>query len=306
MEIVKFASNKDDNYVRVVGNISKLNEGIILAWKNQNRIGQMRMDETRQQIIDWLLPCDPSTNHDAAKEKYVEGTGRWFIESSQFNHWKEGTKRSLWLHGIPGSGKTILCSTVIEKIKFACHTQSNTDCVYFYFDFNDMRKQTIHGFLRSVLVQLCTCRQDFITNIQTLFDKCNRGRRQPNKNELVQILFALLKGPRQTYLLLDALDECTERGPMAQIVKKLISSFTNLNMLITSRLEQDINTELQDYVDIVISIQSSEVKGDVEIYVRKLIDEDSNLKRFRRIREEVLTTLVMGADGMYIIFQFFR
>ena len=254
----------------------------------------MSSDQNRQQIIDWLSPCDPSVNHIAAKKKHVEGTGRWFLESNEFNDWKEGTKQSLWLHGIPGAGKTVICSTIIEEIH---NSKSDIECVYFYFDFNDKQKQTVDGFLRSVIVQICACRHDFITNVQSVFDKCNHGTQQPNEDVLVEILLALLQG-RRTFLFVDALDECTERSQMAQLLKRLIGSVTDLSLLITSRQEQDIKAELQDPMDLILSIQSAEVKVDVELYVRKALEKDSNLKCCRKIKDEVISKLVEGADGM--------
>ena len=253
-------------------------------------------------MINWLSPCDPSKNHAAARERYVEGTGLWLIESNGFACWKAGTKRSMWLHGIPGAGKTILCSTIIEDI---LNSQSDIECVYFYFDFNDSQKQTVDGFLRSILIQLCACRHDF-GQIQSLFNKCKDGTHGPSQDALVDTLLAVLKSSHRTYLILDALDECTERNQMIQLLKSLINSFVNLNLLITSRPEQDIKTELQDNIDIKLSIQSDRVKDDVELYVNTLLEKDTKLKCARRIKEEVLIKLVEGAHGMYIYYLNFR
>ena len=196
----------------------------------------------------------------------MKGTGRWFIESNEFSCWKAGLKRSLWLHGIPGAGKMVLCSTIIDEIY---SLQSDIECVYFDFDFNDTQKQSIDGFLRSILLQICSSRNDFVTHAEPLFEKCIHGTQRPSPDALVETLHTLLKGHRRIYLVLDALDECTEWMQMSELLKKLISSHGNLNVLLTSRLEQDIKIMLLDHIEIILSIQSDEVKGDVELYVRK-------------------------------------
>jgi DNA replication protein DnaC len=64
--------------------------------------------------------CDPSTNHNAARKKHKPTTGKWFLESEQFVSWMHGRITSIWLHGIPGTGKTILSSTIIDRIDTSC------------------------------------------------------------------------------------------------------------------------------------------------------------------------------------------
>jgi DNA replication protein DnaC len=66
------------------------------------------LEATKNKIIKWLAPVDPRTNQEAARKKHEEQTGRWFTEGEQFSKWLEQPNSLLWLHGIPGSGKTIL------------------------------------------------------------------------------------------------------------------------------------------------------------------------------------------------------
>nr|OQO32621.1 hypothetical protein B0A51_00185 [Rachicladosporium sp. CCFEE 5018] len=54
----------------------------------------------------WLLPPDPWTTHQAARQLYESGTGIWLLSDEKYLAWKEGATRCLWLHGKAGSGKT--------------------------------------------------------------------------------------------------------------------------------------------------------------------------------------------------------
>ena len=94
---------------------------------------------TKQEcIFRWLRRTDPSKIHDAARQKRQEGTGKWFTISEEFKSWIERPDTSIWLHGIPGSGKTILCSTIIDYIlESICTPESGKYCLFFYFDFHD-------------------------------------------------------------------------------------------------------------------------------------------------------------------------
>ncbi|KAI0270506.1 hypothetical protein BC834DRAFT_950300, partial [Gloeopeniophorella convolvens] len=61
----------------------------------------------------WLCPPDPSTNHNVACKTRHDSTAAWFIRSKVFEEWKSAGCL-LWIHGKLGSGKSVLCSTIIE------------------------------------------------------------------------------------------------------------------------------------------------------------------------------------------------
>jgi hypothetical protein len=232
-------------------------------------IKHQEIDSKRKDIINWLWPCDPSTNHAAAQAKHEPGTGKWFIDSEDFISWKENKirSRSLWLQGIPGAGKTILCSTIIHQIETFCTTREGYAHAYFYFDFNDTQKQVVDSFLRSAIIQLFTRRSDIPTDVLSLYNQCQNGRCQPGREPLIATLLSLFKLSAQTYILIDALDECSDRFDAVNVLKRLISS-DSMNLLITSRKEQDIISVLQPHIDAVLSIQSAKVDADVAFYVR--------------------------------------
>ena len=61
-----------------------------------------------QGLLDWLSKADSSVAYNEAFNKHLEGTGEWFTESSDFHEWHKGSTNCLLLHGIMGSGKTVL------------------------------------------------------------------------------------------------------------------------------------------------------------------------------------------------------
>ena len=92
------------------------------------------------QILGWLKSSDSFTNHESARHKHEPTTGNWFIQSNAFHQWTNGTGMSLWLNGIPGAGKTILCSTIIEYVKELCLHHTDRQIACFYFGFSDSQK----------------------------------------------------------------------------------------------------------------------------------------------------------------------
>jgi hypothetical protein len=101
-----------------------------------------------ERIYDWLSAADPSSNYQQALKQRHQNTGLWFLESDQYRAWKNDPASFLWLHGIPGSGKTILSSIVLEDVLRTCHSTGEKAVLYFYFDFNDSQKQLAESMLR--------------------------------------------------------------------------------------------------------------------------------------------------------------
>jgi hypothetical protein len=48
-------------------------------------------------------------HHEQTKQGVLSGTGQWLLSDPVFEKWKnESASSILWLHGIPGSGKSKL------------------------------------------------------------------------------------------------------------------------------------------------------------------------------------------------------
>ncbi|KAH8987465.1 hypothetical protein EDB92DRAFT_1948568 [Lactarius akahatsu] len=107
-----------------------------------------RLRENRR----WLAPPDPSTNYNIARRDAHEGTAMWFFQGSTFRDWRV-TGSLMWIHGIPGSGKSVLCSSIIYELMFL-REAGLALVAYFFFDFRDLDKQRRHEFLSSLLCQL--------------------------------------------------------------------------------------------------------------------------------------------------------
>ena len=63
--------------------------------------------QTRE-LLNSLSSIDPSIYLNEARNTQVSGTGDWFLESSEFQHWLNGPRKLVLLHGVAGSGKTVL------------------------------------------------------------------------------------------------------------------------------------------------------------------------------------------------------
>lgn len=218
--------------------------------------------------------------------------------------WRTVPNSLIWLHGIPGCGKTILSSTIIENVQEYCDRNRGNCLAYFYFAFNDVDRQRCVQMLRSLLDQLC--RQDMAAFqlIESLFSSCGSGSRQPTNEQLLGALKRMIRGSSATYVVLDALDECTRRPELLETIQTIDGwQLDTLHMLVTSRLEGDIRETLETIPEIdTVNIQSSLVSEDIRTYICSRLSNDSSLRRWQRqieIRKEIETELMEKAEGMY-------
>ncbi|KAF3317256.1 hypothetical protein TWF173_000499 [Orbilia oligospora] len=274
-----------------------------------------------EEIGRWLSAPDPSTNYYKALGRRHEGSGSWFLESNQFVEWKTQRSSFLWLHGIPGCGKTILSSTIVENLEsdLACQP-----LLYFYFDFTDTGKQTLENMLRALISQLYYKYGDPSLQLESLYSSCTQREQsvQPTCRSLCETFSRMVEQAKEVWLILDALDECSTRGGspteglLSWMNEILNSEQWNLHLLATSRPENDIKSEVENFIcinnriakdalwprDYTIAIQSSLVSHDINAYIRTRVREENGLKRWRshpEIQSEIETCLMEKANGMF-------
>ncbi|KAI9783618.1 MAG: hypothetical protein M1816_001209 [Peltula sp. TS41687] len=252
----------------------------------------------REEALQWLETVTPSSNHNAACKKHEPGTGEWFLRSPKFDNWKDAHNSILWLYGIPGCGKTVLNSTIVEHMKRFCEAEPSKILAYFYFDFNDREKNVVN-MLRSVIAQISRKAGLLPKAVQTLLEYKEKAE-QPNKQILFQTLLSVLREGKTYYIILDALDECSERENLLETLSEWAKQgLENVHILFTSRQGKDINEVLESIVTENVPIQNTKVDGDIRLHVRRCLDEDRELrKRPDSIKNEIETSLVEGAHGM--------
>jgi hypothetical protein len=264
------------------------------------------IDARIRTIRQWLSAPDPSTNYQKALKLRQANTGLWFLESDTYTRWKGAATTPLWLYGIPGCGKTILSSTVLQDVHQHCQDDPGKAIAYFFFDFNDVKKQDRGMMVRSLLCQLSQQSIKIPASLDALFSSCESGQRQPSNQALIDALQSMIQDLPQVYIVLDALDECAQRVELMEMVEMTVKwNVPNLHLLVTSRRERDIENSLKGYVDLQNSIclQSKAVDKDIQHYVRQRLSDDKALSKWGTdivLRQEIEIALMEGSKGMCV------
>ena len=293
---------RKETITKLRGNVADVRERLKLALQVL-QLAVQQSDRWRN-IVNWLSPPDPWTNHHSARQRHESGTGAWLLESDSYMRWKAGKVEHLWISGKAGCGKTVLCSTVVEDVQQHCHTRDDLGLGVFYFSFSDQGKQSCEDLLRSLVVQLAW-KEPGLSMLQQAYDRPNRS--VPGEDELERILLSSLTSYRQVFLMLDAVDESPEDADVRQRVlegvEELTQKISNVKILATSRPLRDVRESMETLKADQISVASSSVDLDIGKYVAAQLSRD---RRFSRLDAKttglIEETLSMQADGMYDIY----
>ena len=101
---------------------------------------KLQIDQRHKDIRRWFSAPGPSSNYNRALQDRHAMTGDWFLNSGAYRDWLSETDSFLWLHGIPGCGKTVLSATIVQNALEYCGNRPNSIVLYFFFDFKDVKQ----------------------------------------------------------------------------------------------------------------------------------------------------------------------
>ncbi|KAJ3549716.1 hypothetical protein NM208_g354 [Fusarium decemcellulare] len=260
------------------------------------KVDQALTDAQRRECCDWLEIINPSSNHNDAVDLYVEGTGNWVFRSTPWQEWINQNKRAIWMHGIPGAGKTVLVAYLIRHVLSGQGAMENAACVYFYCYHAHNRDESI-PFFRWLLSQLCRK----ISYVPEAIYEAFEFRHDPGRDLLLDSLAEILQHFDTVWVMIDALDESKERGNILSLLRLLQSDnrFRRIQLFAASREYFDIEQVMLSIAD-PLSLSNPWVEEDINSYVGEIMKKQSPFNAWPPdISQEVQGTLAKRAKGMF-------
>ncbi|KAK0759434.1 hypothetical protein N5P37_007622 [Trichoderma harzianum] len=267
--------------------------------------------ETRDRLLGWLPYIDQQRFYTESRSarKPSASTGSWFVNRHIVPWIKE--RSLLWLHGKAGSGKTIMTSKVIEYLE----SMNDSMLAYYYFSFRNKDSQSLRNMKCAILVQILKGlsvphpdneNKFFIPRaFRSLYDT-HFPSKTPPVEELDSVLIEVIDLSEETFLIIDALDECDSefvRGEAITFLASLLGKVkSKLHILITSRLEVDIETKISQISipTTSVALHATDVDRDIRKHLRALMREEDSFKAWSHaLKERVIEHLVQNADGVF-------
>ena len=198
-----------------------------LALESREQETQESKERKKQEVLQWLSPFDFRPKQLDTLSRRTPSTGEWLFVEENFKSWVDGSGSScLFCSGIPGGGKTILTSLVIDHLESRI-AAFKPMVAYIYFDYKDQERQTVAAILRSLLRQVVEFIGEIPESIQQIYDALppDKGANTMDEHQCVSLLEYLIRNePRDTFLIFDALDECPDIDHNSNEVRSRITS----------------------------------------------------------------------------------
>jgi hypothetical protein len=190
------------------------------------------------------------------------------------------------------------------------HTAGLATMAYYYFDFRDVKKQDRYGLLSSLLFQLSAESDSCYEVLSKLYVDCASGARKPTRSSLSKCLKDMLSlpGQGQTFIIVDALDECpnfsgtpSAREEVLDLIDELVDlELPNVHLCVTSRPEIDIRAVLDPLTSLKMSLHDETgQKEDILEYIKSVVRSDRKMRKWKEEDKQlVIYTLSDKADGM--------
>jgi hypothetical protein len=198
----------------------------------------------------------------------------------------------------------ILSSSIIDKLQENVDKRVPLGVAYFFFDGRDSQSELQHHdkFIRSLISQFSYQRGGIPAELADLYNRCG-DHQQPPINQLQNTLRDILDGFSHAYIVIDALDECVDREKTLNWVHNLVADrkVENLHIVVTSRLERDIEKVFMEFDSHPIDIVEASANCDILKYIEHQMGlefQDYN----ENTQKEIKYRLREHADGSYIYF----
>lgn len=256
----------------------------------------------RTELLEWLeSKChNPSVIHNSILEHHEEHTGEWLPKWKKWNSWLQPEctpeDRFLWIHGIPGAGKSVLASVTVESIKSHCENNTDRRLGYAYYYCRYSHKEDAGSpFLAWVISRLSRQAEWAPPQLKGIRDSGHK----PIISELLMVLQSILQRFSTVYIIVDGVDESQPRTHMLSVLATLATDerFQTVRLVATSRLHQDIEQRFSG-ISASISMSNVYVCGDIQTVVHKWITTSPRMRCWSHLSQWIEDRLCLGAHGM--------
>lgn len=277
-------------------------------------------DEEKRKFFLWLSLHNYRQHHESIYKEIVPNTCQWIFSKTEYQEWQRSSTCSiLWLHGIPGCGKTKLTSSVIQQhLDQSQRNNQSAPVAYVYCSsgITDSGTPQINAttILQSILKQLATggsaraIRRPVWEEYKNRQEAAKTDGLDPSPltaDECLKLLKTLMLDNPAT-IIIDGLDELEmQRFDLILALKTLITESPNVvKIMISSREEVDIAQELRDSISIcACAIENS---ADIDLFVKEKVNLAITNRRLLRgavsegLKNHLMRALLDGANGMFL------
>lgn len=288
-------------------------EGTEQAFRRLHDKIQSREENVRKQgeCLRDLRPTDPRNDKkriEDTKGGLLEGLYRWVLDNSSFQQWhNDPQSRLLWIKGDPGKGKTMLLCGIVNELQKT--VARNASVSYFFCQATDSRINSATAVLRALLYLLVTQQPALTAHVRKRYDQAGKAVFEDANAwvALTEIFADVLRDSSldTTYILVDALDECTTGMPkLLHFVAQQSSVVSRVKWVVSSRNWPDIEAQLgqaEHKVRLSLELNAASVSAAVSIFIEHKVSQLAQHKNYdKQTRDAVFEHLTSNANDTFL------
>ncbi|RFN54453.1 nacht domain-containing protein [Fusarium flagelliforme] len=225
-------------------------------------------------VLNWLeaSDTDQQTKFEILRDRCHEGTLGWVTSSPKLRAWlRTGGKQVLWLHGKPGSGKSVLAAKLISFLS----ADTTRKVVFFFCDFNTPVHAASTRIFRALTSQILRLSPDTAPFVYE--DYIARGKK-PTNDTLTKLLPQLIANINDLRIVVDGLDEIStsEHRKLITDLLRVTKDAPGCNLLLISQDVSSISIRLSKQPRLSMAEEGANIEKDFATVVKEsLKDLDS-------------------------------
>ncbi|KAJ7273921.1 ankyrin repeat-containing domain protein [Mycena rebaudengoi] len=255
----------------------------------------------RDEIIGWLSPLNFFSRNQDIYHARQEGTGKWLLDHVRFQEWVSSTGGTLWCYGMPGSGKTVLSSSLVTEFLLNTFTTGNIGVACVYLNHKETATQSpeniLAGLWRQLIFKKCLHSG---SPAHTLYDMHHEKRTRPTLEEMHTLLHSAVAAYSKVYIIIDALDEYPE-VQRRTLLKDLAAFGSEFNLFLTSRPHIKPDTFFPNTPDIEIRATEEDIRRYTEAQIQKSHCLLKHVQSHPDLQQEIETRIISSVDGMFLL-----
>ncbi|VZH93263.1 unnamed protein product [Fusarium fujikuroi] len=282
--------------------LSGIQNELSATTRKVNTIMHHNQSRENKDILQWLTPSNYSLLQSDNIARRQPGTGQWFINSPEFCHWRDSPAQTLFCPGIPGAGKTILTSIVIDSLEALFSSDKTVGIAYVYCNFQRQNDQTAKDLLASLLKPLLQSLPAMPDSVKPLYEQHRTKESPPSLEDVSSNLLSTAKLFSRVFIIIDALDECRATdGTRTKFLEEIfkLQLHSKANVFATSRPIPEVKDQFQ--TSITLEVRATD--ADVERFLRGHMPQMPGFFRQQRLEELVIGEIIRSVEGMFLLAQ---
>jgi hypothetical protein len=206
----------------------------------------------------------------------------------------------LFCPGIPGAGKTILTSIVVDDLCKRFHNDATVGIAYVYYDFRRQGEQKADDILANLLKQLAQDQSSLSGAVRDLYDRHKDKRTRPLVDEISKALHSVATTYSRIFIVVDALDECrVSDGCRTRFLSEIfnLQARYGASIFATSRFLPEITDKFKEATALEIRASHDDVQIYLDGHIFRL---PGFVRRSIELQDEIKTAILKAVDGMYV------